>query len=57
MDQIQPVDLIKFGFIPEFIGRLPVVGMLEDLDREALVQILDEAEELDHTSVSEAVRV
>ncbi len=40
MDQIQPVDLIKFGFIPEFIGRLPVVGMLEDLDREALVQIL-----------------
>jgi ATP-dependent Clp protease ATP-binding subunit ClpX len=40
MEQIQPVDLIKFGFIPEFIGRLPVVGMLEDLDREALVQIL-----------------
>jgi ATP-dependent Clp protease ATP-binding subunit ClpX len=40
MDHIQPVDLIKFGFIPEFIGRLPVVGMLEDLDREALVQIL-----------------
>jgi ATP-dependent Clp protease ATP-binding subunit ClpX len=40
MDQIQPVDLIKFGFIPEFIGRLPVVGMLEELDREALVQIL-----------------
>ena len=40
MEQIQPIDLIKFGFIPEFIGRLPVVGMLEDLDREALVQIL-----------------
>jgi ATP-dependent Clp protease ATP-binding subunit ClpX len=40
MEQIQPVDLIKFGFIPEFIGRLPVMGMLEDLDREALVQIL-----------------
>ena len=40
MEQIQPVDLIKFGFIPEFIGRLPVVGMLEDLDRDALVQIL-----------------
>jgi ATP-dependent Clp protease ATP-binding subunit ClpX len=40
MDQIQPVDLIKFGFIPEFIGRLPVVAMLEDLDKEALVQIL-----------------
>jgi ATP-dependent Clp protease ATP-binding subunit ClpX len=37
---VQPVDLIKFGFIPEFIGRLPVVAVLEDLDREALVQIL-----------------
>jgi ATP-dependent Clp protease ATP-binding subunit ClpX len=34
------VDLIKFGFIPEFIGRLPVVGILEDLDKEALIQIL-----------------
>jgi ATP-dependent Clp protease ATP-binding subunit ClpX len=40
LDQVQPVDLIKFGFIPEFIGRMPVVGVLEDLDREALVQIL-----------------
>jgi ATP-dependent Clp protease ATP-binding subunit ClpX len=38
--QTQPVDLIKFGFIPEFIGRLAVVGILEDLDKEALVQIL-----------------
>ena len=40
MDQIQPMDLIKFGFIPEFIGRLPVVAVLEELDRDALVQIL-----------------
>jgi ATP-dependent Clp protease ATP-binding subunit ClpX len=38
--QVQPVDLIKFGFIPEFIGRLPVVAVLEDLDKSALVQIL-----------------
>jgi ATP-dependent Clp protease ATP-binding subunit ClpX len=38
--QTQPVDLIKFGFIPEFIGRLPVAAVLEDLDRSALVQIL-----------------
>ena len=37
---IQPVDLIRYGFIPEFIGRLPVVGVLEDLDLEALIQIL-----------------
>jgi ATP-dependent Clp protease ATP-binding subunit ClpX len=40
MEQIQPVDLIKFGFIPEFIGRLPVVAILEELEKEALVQIL-----------------
>jgi len=40
MEKIQPFDLIKFGFIPEFIGRLPVVGLLEDLDKDALVQIL-----------------
>jgi ATP-dependent Clp protease ATP-binding subunit ClpX len=40
LEQIQPLDLIKFGFIPEFIGRLPVVGVLEDLNKDALVQIL-----------------
>jgi ATP-dependent Clp protease ATP-binding subunit ClpX len=40
LDQVQPMDLIRFGFIPEFIGRMPVVAVLEDLDREALVQIL-----------------
>jgi len=34
------MDLIKSGFIPEFIGRLPVVAVLEDLSKEALVQIL-----------------
>jgi ATP-dependent Clp protease ATP-binding subunit ClpX len=40
LEQVQPVDLIKFGFIPEFIGRMPVVAVLEDLDKSALVQIL-----------------
>ncbi|MBI1898515.1 MAG: ATP-dependent Clp protease ATP-binding subunit ClpX [Acidobacteria bacterium] len=40
VEQVQPIDLIKFGFIPEFIGRLPVVGILEDLDKDALMQIL-----------------
>ncbi len=40
LEQVQPVDLIKFGFIPEFIGRMPVTAVLEELDREALVQIL-----------------
>jgi len=40
LSQVQPQDLIKFGFIPEFIGRLPVNAVLEDLDKDALVQIL-----------------
>jgi ATP-dependent Clp protease ATP-binding subunit ClpX len=38
--QAQPGDLIKFGLIPEFVGRLPVMGVLDDLDRAALIQIL-----------------
>jgi ATP-dependent Clp protease ATP-binding subunit ClpX len=40
LEQVQPVDLLKFGLIPEFIGRLPVVAVLEELDKQALVQIL-----------------
>ena len=38
--EVEPEDLLKFGLIPEFIGRLPVVATLEDLDEEALVEIL-----------------
>ncbi|MGH9417380.1 MAG: ATP-dependent Clp protease ATP-binding subunit ClpX [Terriglobales bacterium] len=38
--QVQPGDLIKFGLIPEFVGRLPVIGVLDDLDQAALIQIL-----------------
>jgi ATP-dependent Clp protease ATP-binding subunit ClpX len=38
--EVQPEDLIKFGLIPEFVGRLPVVGVLEDLDENALIEIL-----------------
>ena len=40
LQDVQPEDLIKFGLIPEFVGRLPVVGMLEDLDEFALIEIL-----------------
>ncbi|HXE91191.1 MAG TPA: ATP-dependent Clp protease ATP-binding subunit ClpX [Terriglobales bacterium] len=38
--QTQPSDLIRFGLIPEFVGRLPVIGVLEDLDEDALIEIL-----------------
>jgi ATP-dependent Clp protease ATP-binding subunit ClpX len=40
LSELQPEDLIKFGLIPEFVGRLPVMGMLEDLDEFALIEIL-----------------
>jgi ATP-dependent Clp protease ATP-binding subunit ClpX len=38
--EVEPEDLLKFGLIPEFIGRLPVIATLEDLDEQALVDIL-----------------
>ncbi|CAA9521877.1 MAG: ATP-dependent Clp protease ATP-binding subunit ClpX [uncultured Sphingomonadaceae bacterium] len=40
--QVEPEDLLKFGLIPEFIGRLPVIATLEDLDEPALIKILTE---------------
>ena len=42
LEQSQPTDLIRYGLIPEFVGRLPVMGVLNDLDRTALVRILTE---------------
>ncbi|PKP98744.1 MAG: ATP-dependent Clp protease ATP-binding subunit ClpX [Alphaproteobacteria bacterium HGW-Alphaproteobacteria-13] len=42
LKQIEPEDLLKFGLIPEFVGRLPVIATLEDLDVDALVKILGE---------------
>ncbi len=40
LSQVVPKDLIKYGFIPEFVGRLPVTAILHDLDESALIQIL-----------------
>ncbi|HEV8267063.1 MAG TPA: ATP-dependent Clp protease ATP-binding subunit ClpX, partial [Thermoanaerobaculia bacterium] len=42
LEKVHPEDMIKFGMIPEFIGRVPVVATLHDLDRNALVSILKE---------------
>jgi ATP-dependent Clp protease ATP-binding subunit ClpX len=42
LTDVEPEDLIKYGLIPEFVGRLPVEATLEELDEEALVQILTE---------------
>ena len=40
LEHIEPEDLIQYGLIPEFVGRLPVVGTLHELDKKALIQIL-----------------
>jgi len=42
IDVLEPEDLVKFGLIPEFVGRLPVISTLHELDEEALVRILQE---------------
>ncbi len=63
LQKVQPEDLLKFGLIPEFIGRLPVVVTLHPLDEEALVRILQEPKnalvkqykkllEMDHVDLS-----
>jgi ATP-dependent Clp protease ATP-binding subunit ClpX len=42
LKELEPEDLLKFGLIPEFIGRLPIVATLDDLHEEALIKILQE---------------
>jgi ATP-dependent Clp protease ATP-binding subunit ClpX len=42
LGELEPEDLLKFGLIPEFVGRLPVIATLEDLDESALIKILTE---------------
>src|SRR5947199_9408605 len=42
LEQVQPGDLIRYGLIPEFVGRLPVAGVMNDLDKGALMKILTE---------------
>jgi ATP-dependent Clp protease ATP-binding subunit ClpX len=54
--ELEPEDLLKFGLIPEFVGRLPVIATLTDLDEDALVQILTAAQECAGQAVSAAFR-
>ena len=42
IQEVEPEDLLKYGLIPEFVGRLPVIATLEDLDEDALVKVLTE---------------
>jgi ATP-dependent Clp protease ATP-binding subunit ClpX len=53
---VEPEDLIKYGLIPEFVGRLPVVATLEELDEDALVQDPGRAQERPYQAVPAPVR-
>jgi ATP-dependent Clp protease ATP-binding subunit ClpX len=55
MRELAPEDLIRFGMIPEFIGRLPIVSVLDQLSEEDLVRILSQDQECDRETVFEAV--
>ena len=46
MKMLEPEDLIKYGLIPEFIGRMPIIATLDDLDEKSLVKILKEPKTL-----------
>ena len=46
MKQLEPEDLIKYGLIPEFIGKIPIISTLDDLDEQSLVKILKEQKTL-----------
>jgi ATP-dependent Clp protease ATP-binding subunit ClpX len=52
---VTPEDLLKYGYIPEFIGSLPMLASLTELDEEALVQILTEPKNALTKAISEAV--
>ena len=41
MKMLEPEDLIKYGLIPEFIGRMPIIATLDDLDEKSLIKILN----------------
>ena len=42
MKNLEPEDLIRYGLIPEFIGRMPIIATLNDLDENSLIRILKE---------------
>jgi ATP-dependent Clp protease ATP-binding subunit ClpX len=55
--QAEPQDLIKYGLIPEFVGRLPVMGILDELDEAALIEILTKPRNAILKQYAEAVRL
>ena len=57
IEAVEPEDLIKYGMIPEFVGRVPVVATLHELDRSALVEILTTPQECAGQTVPAPFRV
>ncbi len=55
--QAEPQDLLKYGLIPEFVGRLPVLGILDELDEAALIEILTKPRNAILKQYAEAVRL
>ncbi len=53
--QTIPDDLVRFGMIPEIVGRIPVIGALHELDEKALVEIFDKTKKCHHSSISEII--
>ena len=56
MSLVEPEDLLRYGLIPELVGRLPVVGVLDSLDEDVAGQHPDRAQERDHQAVPEVLR-
>ena len=56
MALVEPEDLLRYGLIPELVGRLPVVGVLDSLDEDVAGQHPDRAQERDHQAVPEVLR-
>ena len=54
LKNVEPEDLLKFGLIPEFVGRLPVIATLGDLNEKALVEILVSPKKCSGKTISEA---
>ena len=55
MKGLEPEDLLKYGLIPEFVGRLPIIATLEDLDEKALVKNITRTKKLINKTVSRIV--
>ena len=57
LSHLEPPDLIQYGLIPEFIGRLPGISILDSLDKSALIRILQEPKNAPYQAISKTVQL